>query len=299
MNAPLAAESGIQTYTAPRTIEDAARALAGGGATIIAGGTDLMTDPAAPWSERPGLVNISRVDSMRGIAARDGKIEIGALGTVTDVLNSDLLRDTAPVLPETADRFASDQIRNMATLGGNIANASPAGDMIIPLLLLDAEIDLVSWDGTALATRTVPLDGIFEGPGRSSIRQDELLTAIRFAEPEAGFSARFEKSGPRPALEVALVSAGVAGIKRGDTLSSVRVKTRQLLPHQLGEMFLCPGPCPSIARGQGDEHVGQFDPHRVGSDLGSPRAYPHVFNFIREFLQDHLLQLRPVSYRLL
>ncbi len=230
MNAPAAAISGIQTYTAPRTVEEAARALAGSGATIIAGGTDLMTDPAAPWSERPGLVNISRVDSMRGIAARDGNIEIGALGTVTDVLNSDLLRDTAPVLPETADRFASDQIRNMATLGGNIVNASPAGDMIVPLLLLDAEIDLVSWDGKALATRTVPLDGIFEGPGRTSIRGDELLTAIRFAEPEAGFTARFEKSGPRPALEVALVSAGVAGIRQGDTLSSVRVAFGSVAP---------------------------------------------------------------------
>ena len=232
MNAPLA-ESGIQSYAAPGTVEDAARALAGGGATVIAGGTDLMTDPAAPWSERPGLVNINRVDSMRGITAGHGSIEIGALTTVTDVLNSDILRASAPVLPETADRFASDQIRNMATLGGNIVNASPAGDMIIPLLLLDAGIELVSWDGTALASRTVPLDGIFEGPGRTSIREDELLTAIRFAEPEAGFEARFEKSGPRPALEVALVSAGLAGIKRGDTLSSVRVAFGSVAPTPL------------------------------------------------------------------
>ncbi|MHA1568866.1 MAG: FAD binding domain-containing protein [Alphaproteobacteria bacterium] len=230
MNAPLAAEPGIQTYTAPRTVEDAARALAGGGATLIAGGTDLMTDPRAPWSDKPNLVNISRVDGMRGVTARDGKIEIGALTTVSDVLNSALLRNATPVLPATADRFASDQIRNMATLGGNIVNASPAGDMIVPLLLLDAEIDLVSWDGAALATRTVPLDGVFEGPGRSSIRGDELLTAIRFAEPKAGFTARFEKSGPRPALEVALVSAGVAGIKSGDTLSSVRVAFGSVAP---------------------------------------------------------------------
>ena len=230
MNATAAAESGIQTYTAPRTVEDAARALAGGGATLVAGGTDLMTDPRGPWTDKAGLVNISRVDGLRGVTAEDGEIRIGALTTVTDVLHSDLLRKTAPVLPATADRFASDQIRNMATLGGNIVNASPAGDMIIPLLLLDAEIDLVSWDGAALATRTVPLDGIFEGPGRTNIREDELLTAIRFAEPKAGFTARFEKSGPRPALEVALVSAGVAGVKKGDTLSSVRVAFGSVAP---------------------------------------------------------------------
>ncbi len=230
MNAPAAAIQGIQTYNAPRTVEEAAKALAGGGATIIAGGTDLMTDPKAPWADRPGLVNISRVDGLRGVTAEGGEIRIGALTTVTDVLNSEVLRKTAPVLPATADRFASDQIRNMATLGGNIVNASPAGDMIVPLLLLDAEIELVSWDGKALATRSLPLVGIFEGPGRTTIRDDELLTAIRFAEPEAGFVARFEKSGPRPALEVALVSAGVAGIKQGGTLSSVRVAFGSVAP---------------------------------------------------------------------
>lgn len=230
MNAPVAAKSGIQSYTAPRTVEEAAKALTGGGATVIAGGTDLMTDPGAPWSEKSGLVNISRVDGLRGVAAKAGNIEIGALITVTDVLNNELLRNSAPVLPATADRFASDQIRNMATLGGNIANASPAGDMIIPLLLLESEIDLVSWDGKALATRTVPLDSVFEGPGRTSIREDELLTTIRFAEPKAGFVARFEKSGPRPALEVALVSAGFAAEKSGDTLTSVRVAFGSVAP---------------------------------------------------------------------
>ena len=232
MNAPASATaaSGIQAYHAPRTVEDAARALAGGEATVIAGGTDLMTDPRGGWAARPALVNIRRIDALRGIGGGYGEITIGALVTVSEVRESDVLAATAPVLPATADRFASDQIRNMATLAGNICNASPAGDMIIPLLLLDARLDLVSWRDDRLATRTVKLAEIFEGPGRTGIAGDELLTAIRFQTPRHGFVAGFEKTGPRPALEVALVSAGIAGTRDGNTLVDVRVAFGSVAP---------------------------------------------------------------------
>lgn len=236
MNAPPAAPGpapaapGIERYCAPRTVEEAAEALAGGGATVIAGGTDLMVDPHGPWAGQATLVNIQRIAAMRGIAESDGKIRIGALTTVTDILDSAVLARRAPVLPATADRFASVQIRNMASLGGNIANASPAGDMIIPLLLLDAEIELVAWRDGALQTRSAPLDGLFEGPGRARIAADELIVAIVFAVPDKGFTARFEKSGPRPALEIAVVSAGLGGIRVGNKLAGVRVAFGAVAP---------------------------------------------------------------------
>jgi len=223
-------KAGIQSYAAPQTLEEAARMLAAAPAAIVAGGTDLMVDPHGPWTEKPALLNIRRIEGLRGVAEAAGEISIGALTTVTDILTDPVVAARAPVLAATADRFASMQIRNMATVGGNICNASPAGDMIIPLLLLDAELDLVSWRDGALDTRTVALDGFFTGPGKTVIAGDELLARVRFAAPAAGHAAAFVKTGPRPALEIALVSMGLGGVKDGDVLREVRVAFGAVAP---------------------------------------------------------------------
>jgi CO/xanthine dehydrogenase FAD-binding subunit len=118
-----------------------------------------------------------------------------------------------------ADRLASDQIRNVATLGGNVANASPAGDLINPLLLLDARLVLVSHRGR----RTVPVETFFTGPGKSVLNPDELLVEIRFDVPPTGRVFRFEKAGTRPAMECSVVTVGVAFMPGPSGLEGVRV----------------------------------------------------------------------------
>ncbi len=216
-------ETGLQGYAAPATIEAAVQIAAAGPVTVLAGGTDLM--PQSRWGG-PGLagmlVNVRRVPDLGGIVERDGMVRLGALVTVTEVLESALLAERARVLVETADQFASEQLRNMATLGGNICNASPAGDMIIPLLLLDAEVELTRWSGKAVETRVVPLAEFFTGPGKTVRRADEILTAIQFPLPPEGFVGGFRKFGPRPALEVALAAVGVALVREGDTVTRAR-----------------------------------------------------------------------------
>ncbi len=224
----------IENYKAPATIAEAAQLLHQGEATIVAGGTDLTPQTEAGVRTLAAtLVNIQRIEEMRGISSANGRYRIGGLTTVTEILESETLAAAVPVLVEAADHFASPQIRNAATLAGNLCNASPAGDMVIPLLLLDAEVELVSWSGEAITARSVPLAKFFTGPGKTIMQADELLTAVEFAQPGEGFAATFLKSGPRPALEISTVSMGVAGIVADGVMHDVRVSIGSVAPTPL------------------------------------------------------------------
>ena len=135
----------IANYIAVDTIEAAAETLAAGPVTVLAGGTDLMLQAeAGARAYATTLMNIRRVTELRGVRLEDGSLVIGTLTTVTDILADPLIGAHCPILAETADQFASPQIRNMASIGGNICNASPAGDLLVPLIALGAEVELVS-----------------------------------------------------------------------------------------------------------------------------------------------------------
>lgn len=223
--------ANIEEYVAASSLEEALRALADGEASPVAGGTDLWVQKdlgVRPLSRR--LVNIKRVPEIAGISKDGDTIRLGALVTMTEILESDLLQNAAPLLPATADRFASVQIRNAATIGGNIVNASPAADMVIPLLCLDAEIALASWTGKKMETRQIKLTEFFTGPGQSKRKPEELLTAVSFAAPGKGFRAAFCKTGPRPALEIAVVSLAFATYLKDGALSDVRIALGAVAP---------------------------------------------------------------------
>ena len=223
--------TAIEAYAAPTTVEEVAELLAGGHATVFAGGTDLMlqTQSGAKVFDTL-LVNLRRVQGMRGATKTDGEIRLGALTTIADVLNDEMLRQAAPVLRETADKFASGQVRNSATVGGNICNASPAGDMIIPLLLLDAEVEVVGWaDGKAKRRRS-PLCEFFVGPGETKLLPTEILAAVLFQAPAPDFVAGFEKFGTRPAMDISVVSVGIGGRLDNGTLTDARVAFGAVAP---------------------------------------------------------------------
>jgi CO/xanthine dehydrogenase FAD-binding subunit len=214
----------FEDYVDATSLERALRALADGAGTPVAGGTDLWLQKdlgAKPLGTR--LVNIRRVPELGAIEERDGRIRVGALVTMTDILESALLRRVAPVLLQTADRFASAQIRNVATVGGNIANASPAADMVLPLICLDAEVELAAWHEEWPVARRLPLAAFFTGPGRTRREPSELIAAVWFDRPAPGFDAAFHKSGPRPALEISRVAMCLGGRRQGRRLSGVRL----------------------------------------------------------------------------
>jgi CO/xanthine dehydrogenase FAD-binding subunit len=223
--------SEVTKYLSPHSLDDALKAMADGEVTVFCGGTDLTPQTAAGQRQYTRtLMNIRRIEGLGGIGLQDGKIRIGTLATVTEIMKDPLLNELAPVLVETANRFASDQLRNAASIGGNICNASPAGDMIIPLLVLDADVELASWREGSVHTRLVPLHGFFTAPGKTVKQANELLTAVIFAQPAATFVARFRKSGPRPALEIATVSIGLGGRLENGCFNDVRVAMGSVAP---------------------------------------------------------------------
>lgn len=230
----VAAQALPEAYLAPRSLDEALQAMADGDTTVLCGGTDL-----APQTEsgarryQARLLNIRRIAGVGGIAADGDEVRIGAATTISEIRRHPRLARVAPVLVEAAEHFASEQIRNAASVGGNICNASPAGDMIPPLLVLDASVELACWQHGAVFTRRVPLDRFFVGPGQTVKRPDELLIAIVFDRPAAGFAGRFRKSGPRPALEISTVSVAFGARVADGRLSEVRVAMGSVAPTPL------------------------------------------------------------------
>jgi CO/xanthine dehydrogenase FAD-binding subunit len=177
-----------------------------------------------------GLLNIRRVPELRAIERDGDAVRIGALVTMTELLRDPLIGSRFAILAEACDHFASDQLRNAATIGGNVCNASPAGDTLPPLLALDAEAELASKPDGAVVTRRVPLAEFFVGPGKTVRKPDELLCAILLPLPAAGFTARFVKFGTRPALDISAVAIAVAGVRDGAALTHARVAYGAVAP---------------------------------------------------------------------
>lgn len=229
----------IEKYERPASLAEAVTLLREGGVTILAGGTDLMPQTQeGVRAFQPVLMNINRIPELRGIEDGAQAIRIGALATITEILDSPLVRERLPVLAVVADCFASDQLRNWATMGGNVANASPAGDMIIPLLLLDAELELArAGENGNVRSRRMALKDFFTGPRQTRLESDEILAAIHVPRPKENFVAGFEKFGPRPALDISLVSVGIAGVRRGGSpegaLENARVAIGSVAPTPL------------------------------------------------------------------
>lgn len=221
----------LEAYFAPASLDEALPLLREGEATLLAGGTDLMPQTQAGRLRfGRALVNLNHVAELRGIERANGAIRIGALTTVTDLMASDLLREHAAVLVEAGDHFASGQLRNAATIGGNVCNASPAGDLLVPLLILDAAVELASMPNGERRTRSVPLHAFFTGPGRTLREPAEVLVRVVVPVPPPDFVARFCKFGTRPALDISAVSIGVAAARRGGLLTGVRVAFGAVAP---------------------------------------------------------------------
>jgi CO/xanthine dehydrogenase FAD-binding subunit len=141
-----------------------------------------------------------------------------------------LIRSAAPILAEAAGRVACPQIRNRATIGGNLCNASPAADTAVPLILLDATVELTSWSGADAAIRQVPITDFFRGPGATVLAPGEILTAIRFKPaPENAFAA-WDKLGTRPSMEIAVASVGVALELEAGVVARARVGYGSVAP---------------------------------------------------------------------
>jgi CO/xanthine dehydrogenase FAD-binding subunit len=194
----------------PATLSDAFARLAGSTAddplTPIAGGTDLMVRITGEIGDPPDrLLDLWRLDELRGITSDGGAITLGALTTYTDVRRSATCREHLPALVEAAATIGAAQIQNRGTLGGNIANASPAGDTLPVLLALDAEIVV----GGPRGERTIAASDFWVAYRRTALEPDELILSIRIPV-RGGREARFRKIGTRRAQAISKVVMAVS-----------------------------------------------------------------------------------------
>jgi CO/xanthine dehydrogenase FAD-binding subunit len=188
---------------APETWREALEAKAAHpDAVAIAGGTDLMV--ALNFDERrpPVLLDLTRVPELREWGPADGALRIGAGVTYTSVI--DELADRLPGLAIASRTVGSPQIRNRATVGGNLGTSSPAGDGLPPLFACDAEVELASVGGT----RRVPIGEFVTGPKRNCLAPNELIAAFHVAPAEG--PQQYAKIGTRNAMVIAVCSLGLA-----------------------------------------------------------------------------------------
>jgi xanthine dehydrogenase FAD-binding subunit len=169
---------------------------------LIAGGTDAVVRMKdGKW--RPSVwINIKDIQSLSFIKQIENDIHIGPLTTHTDLIRSSLLREKADVIVQAAKQVGATQIQNMGTIGGNMGTASPAGDLIPPLYVLNARIELSSVNGK----RIIPIEEFFLGPGKTVMLPNEMITNIIISpqnENEIGF---FEKLGPRKSQAISIVN---------------------------------------------------------------------------------------------
>ena len=208
-------------YVAPLTVAEAARVLAeeGEGAYALAGGTDLVVRMRNGTVRPTVLVDLQRIPDLAVIARQDGHLRIGAMTTIAALIGSAEVRHLTPVAAEAGAQMGAVQLRNLATVGGNLASAVPSADLAPPLLVLDAVARIA---GPA-AARTLPLEDLFVGPHRSALRQDEVLTAVDIPLPVAGTGAAFLKFGRRRAQVLAVVNAASWVRLQQGTIAEVRI----------------------------------------------------------------------------
>ena len=188
--------------SSPRDLAEAYAALAATPtARPIAGGTDLMVALTGELGEPPErVVDLWRLDALRGIAVDGDAIILGALTTYTEIRRSALCGEHLPVLVEAAATIGAAQIQNRGTLGGNIVNASPAGDTLPVLLAADASFVL----GSVRGERIVPASAFWPAYRQTALTPDELLLRVRIPLT-AGYELRFRKVGTRRAQSISKV----------------------------------------------------------------------------------------------
>jgi CO/xanthine dehydrogenase FAD-binding subunit len=197
------AEPPIET---PRTLFEAYERLAAAVVRPIAGGTDVMvaiTGELGPIPER--MLDLSRLEELRGISLEQGALILGARTTYTEIRRSTVCHEHLPALVDAAATIGAAQIQNRGTLGGNIANASPAGDTLPVLLAADAVL-LV---GGQRGEREVPISTFFVDYRKTALAPDELILQVRIPL-QAGRALRFRKVGTRRAQAISKVVMALA-----------------------------------------------------------------------------------------
>lgn len=212
-----------QQYLSPRSIPEAILALtsAPGPVVPIAGGTDLLLDiQQGRHTPVHTLVDLTTVPELTQLGLRDGRLFIGAAAPLNHIARHPLVMQRAQALVEACDLVGGPQVRNVATLGGNVAHALPAADGTIALLALDAEAEIADASGT----RRVPLSELFLGPGKSSLKHgEELLAGFYLPLMKAQQASAFKRIMRPQGVALPIINLATRISCDGDTITDIRI----------------------------------------------------------------------------
>jgi carbon-monoxide dehydrogenase medium subunit len=239
-------------YLRPETLAEVLTLLKEQGqkARVLAGGTDLISQ--MKWGEyKPeSIIALSRIPGLDNIEYdKKGGLKLGALCKIAQIEKSDIIREHYPLLSRAASVLASMEIRNRATLGGNLCTAAPSADMPPSLLALEANAVIASGDGE----RTLPLESFFSGPKKTILNHDEILVRLEVPPMKPNSTGEYVKFGRREAMEIAMIGVAV--------LLTIEKTDRRCIDAKLA--FASAAPMPVRAREAEKKLVGK----KLDSDI--------------------------------
>jgi xanthine dehydrogenase FAD-binding subunit len=187
----------------------------------IAGGTDVLVRLRQGNPDYGHIVDIHDVADLKKIMIEaDGTIVVGSGATFTDLITSPIITENIPVLAQGAGAVGGPQVRNQATVGGNICNGAPSADSAAPLLVLNAMVELKGPQGL----RRIPLHEFYQGPGRVDREQAEIMTALRIAPDDFQcWVSSYQKYAMRDAMDIATIGCALACLPQGKQLDKLRL----------------------------------------------------------------------------
>ncbi len=215
-------------YFRPESLPEALEFLArhGSRASVIAGGTDLMISIRDGSMKSDHVMDVSRLEELRAITLTEEALFVGAAVTYTELVASEVVAKNAPVLALAARQVGSLQIRNVGTLGGNVAHASPAADSVPAMVAHDGCAMIQSASGN----RVEPLDGFISGPYATNLQSDELIIGF-LLKPLPDYRYEFQRVARRRALSVARINAAaVARTDKDGAGTDVRLSVGSIMP---------------------------------------------------------------------
>jgi len=211
----------------PTQLEAALALLADGhGGAVLAGGSNLMLDLRSRKERPERIISLDKVQELRGIAIAGDRIALGARVSVADLLKSTEVANFGPSLIDAARLFAGQMVRNTGTIGGNIACASPAADLVPPLMSLDADVTLTSASGS----RTVALADYYTGYKQDIRTADELITAVSWNKLPPNSSNSFFKLARRLGDAITVTGVAVSLTVKGETCTKARIALGAVAP---------------------------------------------------------------------
>jgi len=210
----------VQTFTTAATVDDAVAAVAAG-ARPVAGGTDFVVGARTGKSTMPeSVVAIHRIAELHGVESlADGGLRLGALASHAEIAASDDVRERFTALSDASAIVGSHATRAHGTVGGNLMNASPAMETGGPLVVLGATATLRSPSGT----RSVAVEDLWTGPGKTSAAADELLVGVEVPAPAAGTGSSYLRLEYRRQMEIAVVGASASVTVADGVVTNARI----------------------------------------------------------------------------